>query len=66
MSRKYLMDCESHRCGICGRPINPSEFYVTDHGLLYHAALRRRLLSLNSRAINNHGPKDSEKTSIPS
>jgi hypothetical protein len=45
MSRRYQMDCEGYLCGICGNPIRCGEFYVTDHGLLYHAACAEKALA---------------------
>jgi hypothetical protein len=39
------MDCEGYLCGICGNPIRCGEFYVTDHGLLYHAACAEKALA---------------------
>ncbi len=45
MSRRYQMDCEGYRCGICGNPIKNGEFYVTDHGQLYHAACAEKALA---------------------
>lgn len=50
MSRRYQMDCEGYRCGICYKPIKIGDIYVTDHGNLYYAACAEAALAKDPAA----------------